>query len=426
MAKGWLRGVTALLLASGGTLPASSGAQERPLTLDEVYRIAREDARRAMEPSAGLPPDPVLQLGVMNFSLPGFETDMPTSMTPSIQAMQMLPIGKLGLTRRLAEQSTALSASAEREEAWEVRSRAAMAFYELWQATREIEVMRETLGWLENFEAVAKAMYVSGEASQSDVLRAGVEISRMEADIERMQAMKAGSAARLNAVLGRPADTPVSEVVIPSPQLWLPSADTLRASAEQHRPMLEGGRTEVEQTRTRSALVRREIWPDLTVGFEYGQRSAPPDEMGESRIERMGSVMVGFSLPVFAGKRQLRMRDEARAMQSMAEADLAAMRVEVDARIGELLADLTRSRELIELYRSNVLPQARAMVSSALSSYRVGRVDFMTLVDAQMTNNEYEQELAVLLSEYGVAFAELEMTIGRELSADDAGAMEGR
>jgi cobalt-zinc-cadmium efflux system outer membrane protein len=140
----------------------------------------------------------------------------------------------------------------------------------------------------------------------------------------------------------------------------------------------------------------------------------------------MGSVMVGFSLPVFAGKRQLRMRDEARAMQSMAEADLAAMRVEVDARIGELLADLTRSRELIELYRSNVLPQARAMVSSALSSYRVGRVDFMTLVDAQMTNNEYEQELAVLLSEYGVAFAELEMTIGRELSADDAGAMEGR
>jgi cobalt-zinc-cadmium efflux system outer membrane protein len=66
------------------------------------------------------------------------------------------------------------------------------------------------------------------------------------------------------------------------------------------------------------------------------------------------------------------------------------------------------------------------MVSSALSSYRVGRVDFMTLVDAQMTNNEYEQELAVLLSEYGVAFAELEMTIGRELSADDAGAMEGR
>jgi hypothetical protein len=39
----------------------------------------------------------------------------------------------------------------------------------------------------------------------------------------------------------------------------------------------------------------------------------------------------------------------------------------------------------------------------------------MTLVDAQMTANEYEQELYGLLAEYGRSIAELEMTLGREL-----------
>ena len=81
----------------------------------------------------------------------------------------------------------------------------------------------------------------------------------------------------------------------------------------------------------------------------------------------------------------------------------------------DMLARLNRARTLVELYRTQVLPQARATVESAFSSYRVGRVDFMTLVDAQMTKNEYERELAALLAEYGAGAAELEMTIGREL-----------
>ena len=137
--------------------------------------------------------------------------------------------------------------------------------------------------------------------------------------------------------------------------------------------------------------------------------------MGDAGTERMGSLMLGFTLPVFAGQRQLKMREEARAMEQMAAADLTNMRAQVDARISELMAGLDRSRTLVELYRSQVLPQARATVESSFSSYRVGRVDFMTLVDAQMTKNQYEQELAMLLAEYGAAAAELEMTIGREL-----------
>lgn len=426
----WKCGVYAVLLLGGEA--AGLGAQTAPTTLSEIYRAAQDqnprlraaaalvEARSAMERSAALPPDPALQIGIMNFSIPGLATDMPTSMAPSIQGMQMLPIGKLGLMGDIAELSTEMAAADAEEAWWVVRSQAAMFFYEVWQADRQIEVMRETLQWLRNFSSVAQAMYGAGEGRQSDVLRAGVEVARMEADIKRMQAMRTAAGAQLNAVLNRPADTPIGTLAFEPQPMVLPAQDTLKAWAETYRPMIARGRTEVEQARTRIKLARREIWPDLTVGFEYGQRRAAADEMGAAGTDRMGSLMVGFTLPVFAGQRQLKMREEARAMEQMAAADLTSMRATVDARIAVLLADLDRARTLVALYRSQVLPQASATVESSLSSYRVGSVDFMTLVDAQMTKNQYEQELAALLAEYGTAAAELEMTIGRELPRTDA------
>jgi len=153
---------------------------------------------------------------------------------------------------------------------------------------------------------------------------------------------------------------------------------------------------------------------------EYGQRRVAMANGMPAETERMGSLMLGFTLPVFAGSRQLRMRDEAAAMAQMARADLAGMQAEVDARLGELLAGLERTRSILELYRREVLPQARANVESSFASYRAGTVDFMTLVDAQMSLGKYEQERYGMLAEYGRDIAELEMTIGRELPASPA------
>ena len=91
------------------------------------------------------------------------------------------------------------------------------------------------------------------------------------------------------------------------------------------------------------------------------------------------------------------------------------MRAETRGAVGEAYANLQRARRLAELYRRSVLPQAEATVTSSLASYRVGTVNFMTLLDAQMTLNQYRQELFTLEAEEGKAWAELEMLTGRVL-----------
>ena len=133
----------------------------------------------------------------------------------------------------------------------------------------------------------------------------------------------------------------------------------------------------------------------------------------------MGGASVGFSVPIHAGKRQLKARDGAAAMESMVMARFDAVAADVDAGIGEALADLGQGRTLIGLYREQILPQARAAVQSSLSSYRVGAVDFMTLVDAQMALNRFQGEYFGLLASYGTGIARLEMTIGRDLPVTD-------
>ncbi len=424
---------SALSAETQARVPATAD-QTAELTLSELYRLAAQrspriaaarslaEAAEAMEASAALPPDPMFELGVMNFSVPGLSADMPTSMAPSIRAVQMVPFpGKLRLSGRIAEQSTEIRQARAAEVSWEVRGRVAMAFYELYAVDRELAVMRETLGLLEDFERVARAMYAAGTGRQADVLRAGVEIARMDAEIERMKAMGEVARANLNVLLDRAGDTPVPKPVYPELPGDIPAIDTLRAWADASRPLLEAGRIEVGQAGTRRDLARRELWPDLSLGVEYGRRSTA--DMG---VERMGSVMVGFSVPVFAGRRQFRMRDEAAAMERTARADLTERYARVDGRIAGLVADLNRTRTLIRLFRTEVLPQARTNVESAFTSYRSGEVDFMTLVDAQMSVNGYEAELYRLLAEYGAGVAELETTLGREIPVGADLIVEGR
>jgi len=402
------------------------------LVLGETYAAARRssprvaaaralaDAARTRIASAKLPPDPQLQLGLMNYALPGLKPMEPLGMT-QLQLMQMVPVaGKLGLSGRIATAQASAQAERATDVEWELRSAIAMAFYDLYRTDQQLVVVRETLRLLQDIRRTTEAMYRVGEGRQADVLRSQVAIARMVEDTIRMTTMRTGMAARLNALLNAPLDAAVGSPVLPAFPDSVPLLQVFVAVADAERPMVKAGEREVDAANAQTKLARREIWPDLTVGLQYGQQkvtmpATDPTMPPERRTERMGSLMIGASIPVFADKRQYRMRLEMTAMQRMAEADLAAMRAETRGRVAEAYASLVRARNLTSLYRNTVIPQVEASVTSALAAYRVGGVDFMTLLDNRMTANNYRQELFALEAEEGKAWAELEMLMGREL-----------
>jgi len=370
---------------------------------------AMAKAAAARVPGATKPPDPQLQLAFMNYSVPRLMPDVALGMR-QLQLMQMVPLpGKLSAAGDAARaRAEAVSARAV-DVRWEVRVAAAMAFYDLWAAGERLVLARATRRLLEDAAAVATAMYRVGEGRQSDVLRARVEIARMDEEIIRMQSMAEVAKTRLAATVDLPDSAMAGTPVLTAFPDTIPDRSSLVTVGLRGRPMLLAAEAEVRAAAAEARLARRERWPDLQIGVQYGERGMA------TGTDRMGSVMVGASLPVFAGSRQLRMRDEAAAMYAMTEAELRAMQADTRARLTEVHAELARARRLRTLYITTVLPQAEAAASSSLASYRYGAVDFMAVLDNRMTVNRYREELVALTAAEGRAWADLEMLVSQTL-----------
>ncbi|MEZ4425035.1 MAG: TolC family protein [Gemmatimonadota bacterium] len=422
--------VTLPLLA----LPARSEAQTAPiLTLAEALRAAERsnpelaavralaEATAARVPGAGRPPDPVVQVGVMNLALPELSASMPASMAPSVQAMQMLPVpGTLGRAERMADQTRRMADARVEERAWEIRAAVAAEFFTVYRIDGELEVVARNARLVADLREVAQARYASGEGPQADVLRAGVEVARLDMEIRRLESLRSAAVARLNARMGQSAQSEIPAVELPALPASTPTAEVLSGWAEEVRPALDEARTAVARARTGVEQARSALWPDATIGVQYGRR--PTSSGGEHMV----GAMVGFTIPVFARSRQLKGRDEARALAAEAEAVLQRTRVDVAAAIIEGLADLERARALLTLYRSEVVPLAEANAASALASYRAGAVDFMTVLEARLGQNEHERNIPALIADYGRALTRLEATVGRPMPLGETLAREER
>ena len=151
----------AVLAALAVLTPAPAAAQAalpRPaLRLGDAYREldarsprigaarALASAANATVRSASLPPDPQLQLGFMNYTVPGL-TAMPPLGMMQLQVMQMVPLpGKLGLAGAAAR-ATADAAGARADAAtWAARLDLATAFYDLYRIDAQLAVARRTI-----------------------------------------------------------------------------------------------------------------------------------------------------------------------------------------------------------------------------------------------------------------------------------------
>lgn len=393
-------------------------AQPDTLRLADAVALARSgnpslvaarlsaDAAEERAGPAGAWTDPMLSFGLMNRPLGDFGTSEPMTMN-TVELTQRIPWpGQLGFRRQqarhLAEATTLDADETERQ----LESHVKKAYYRLAYMDRALDVMRDTRELLRSFLDVSATIYAVGRGLQQDVLQAQVAVARMTEDITVMEQDRVAMGARLNALLGLTATTPVPALELPPPGPSVPEVDSLMTLAARSRPALRAARARVAAADAGYRQTRRELYPEFVLGLTYGQRP---------QFDDMASIMVGVSIPLFAGARQLPMRREMAAMRAREEAMERDLYNETFAQITELRAEAERARNLAELYANAVLPQARGAVESALSAYRVGRVDYMTLVENEMTVNRYRVESIRLFAEYQGAIAALEALVAVDL-----------
>ncbi len=352
--------------------------------------------------------DPMLSFGLMNRPVAGFGTGERMTMN-TLQLSQRIPWpGKLGSrTDRatlLAQAQTADAVGLERD----VIERVTTLYYAIAALDRSTAVLRETRELLNGFFAVSSTRYAVGEGLQQDMLQAQIAIARIDEEIRVAEQQRVAHVARLNGVLGRSPDAPVDALEFPEAGGTPAPVDSLMAAAVQASPPLAAARARIDAAEAGYRAARRELYPDLTVSVQYGQRP---------QFNDMISLMVGVSLPVWAGRKQLPLRRALQAERAEGEARERSVYHETYAGLAEARSEAVRALELLEMYTTAVIPQAQAAVESALSAYRVGRVDYGTLVESGLTLNRYAIERIRLTAQYHTALARVTALVGRAADA---------
>ncbi|MGC4001561.1 MAG: TolC family protein [Anaeromyxobacter sp.] len=333
-------------------------------------------AERARVPQVGALPDPVLSLGIQN---DGFEKiqigEMETSYYQIMLSQSFPWPGKRGMRRDVAR------LSAEAAGATVSRQRLT-AEAEVRRAYLALQLVRDRLGLLDQLEALwqksigtARARYEAGEGAQSDVLRAQLELVRLR---QRRVALQADETARLQA-LNRLRDHPLDEPIALGARLRdqplpaLPDGQAALDDALARSPELAAARLSARQADASTTLARRERFPDLglTVGL-----------MPRGQLEPMWLASVSIGLPVWSGSKQGKAVEERQARGVASAQGQEAVAQTLRLRVAERRNALAAALETLRLYRDGLLVQSRATTESTLAQYRVGKLTFASVLEA--------------------------------------------
>jgi outer membrane protein, heavy metal efflux system len=70
---------------------------------------------------------------------------------------------------------------------------------------------------------------------------------------------------------------------------------------------------------------------------------------------------------------------------------------------------------MAELYQTAIIPQATGALDAAMAAYRVGKADFMNVLDSRMALFNYERQYYEAVAEHQMQLAQLEGVVGAPL-----------
>jgi outer membrane protein TolC len=352
--------------------------------------------------------DPMLGLGIINLPTNFSFRDEDMTMK-EISISQKLPFpGKRPLMREMAEKEAEAVFNEIQGKVHQVIKDVRTAYYDLSHIYRTTEVTQRNKNILENFVKIAETRYAVGEGIQQDVLKAHVEVSKMVDELIMLEQKRRALEAKLNALLNRPPET---QVGIPEEVIFKKfpfTIEELQKMALEMNPTLKGMKKMIESKEKAYALAKREY---------YGQR----DNGLEMKRRDLLTGMIEVNIPIFYKSKQDRKVAEIKADIQAIEAQYQAMKNEILFMITDMGLMIQRGERQLELYKTGIIPQTSFQINSAMSTYRVGKADFMTLLDSQMTLYKYELEYHQAMTEYGKNVASLEAATGKHFSQKEEG-----
>lgn len=361
--------------------PMLAIAQEpaQPVTLADLERMALElnptigqaqadvNAAAGLAKQAGLYPNPVI-------SAVGEEIARgPIIRGGEIGAgfqQRIVTAGKLGLSRKVAEQERAITEEAAKAQRQRVLNAVRGLYYQALSDQYRIQVRTNLARLAEEAVRISSELANVGQADQPDLLAADVESQRIQLELVDAVNRQERTWRQLAAVVNNPSlrPTPIAGELEMVPRLNVDQAlDAIYADS----PELRAASIDVNRAETSLSRAKKEVIPDIIVsgGVRYNRELLEVTNGGVRRpVGPEGFFDIGIQIPIF--NRNQGNVAAARAGVDRAKLEVDRTKLALRSRLAEVYRDYITALTRADRYRQDVLPKAQKAYELYLNNFR--------------------------------------------------------
>jgi cobalt-zinc-cadmium efflux system outer membrane protein len=384
---------------------------DRNPQLHSFYSATLADSARI--PQSGSLPDPTLSFNLLNAPINSFAFDQEPMTGKQISLRQMFPFpGKLSIKEKISSEVAAISITKYQEYKNQIIKDLKTAYYNLFFIDKAIEITNKNQILLQEFAKIAETKYSVGKGLQQDVLKAQVELSKTKDKLIQLEQKREVIQAKINTIINEPVNSKLGKTDEPDFFFINQNLDTLQSIAITNRPLLQGWESMKRQSNLKVALAKKDYWPDFSLFLAYNQREELLN--GNPGYDFL-SGGISLNIPIYSGRKQSKRVEETQFFKNMIDERYTQILNQVYFELENKRSSAGKNAKLVELFKTEIIPQASQSVESALMGYQTDKVDFLTLINNQITLFNYELDYFRVFSDYNKDIANLEFLTGRQL-----------
>jgi cobalt-zinc-cadmium efflux system outer membrane protein len=400
------------------TPPASPPSASARISLEDAIRLALQHnhALQAMrstiqqslaeEITANLRPNPTLGLDAQ--FLPIFQPNQLTADYLDQSAQFDAGIGYLferGKKRqhrlRAAKDQTAVVRSLVSDSERQLVFNVSLQFVDVLLADSTLEFAQQDLDSFQKTVDISKERFRVGDISEGDFLKIKLQLLQFQSDVSAAKLAKLQSLAALRQLLGFetvPDDYDVQGTLDYQPVHA--ELNGLKNVAAMNRPDLRAAQQAVTAAESQLALQKANGKMDITGTFDYSHTAGASS----------GSFFYNMPLPIFNRNQGEIARAQFAITQAREQASETTQQVSTD--VVQAFANLQTNDQIIQLYQSGYVEQAKQSRDISEYAYRKGAASLLDYLDAERTYRANQLAYRQALASYMLALEQMRQAVG--------------
>ena len=363
--------------------------------------LHRQQALESLSIAAAELPDPMLSLSFQNLPVDTFDFGQEPMTQFKLSLSQQFPRGD---SRSLRKRRLEWQANQHPHLRVDRRARLSVIVSELWfdvyLAQQSIKLIETDRYLFEQLVDITQASYTSalGNTRQQDIVRAQLELTRLEDRLISLELTRAVTRRKLSEWVNEVGDdmpgTNLSALRLPDelPTVTLTSEKLFKLSGPDssaaylkhfaNHPGILAIVNKIRASDSEVALAREQYKPAWSINASYAYKDSV-DPTGQSRPD-LFSIGVSLYMPLFVGKRQDKNLEAAISRREAVKTERWLLIRNIIASYESHRARLIWLDRRRALYRSQLLPQALVQMEASLNAYTNDSGDFPDVVRSRI------------------------------------------